>query len=105
MNRFLYFKDGVNDAYCNSADNLLAIRQTGDTTVTVTFKPRSNDAGDVDSIALTITDETEVAVCEAIINAINSSTSPFVVVFDAAAGEGVHSDITASAITLASLAA
>jgi|DEB0MinimDraft_6_1074348.scaffolds.fasta_scaffold00006_42 hypothetical protein len=105
MNRFLYFKDGVNDAYCNSVDKLIAIKQTGDTTVTLIFEPRSNDAGDVDSIALTIADETEVAVCEAIINAINSSTSPFVVVYDAVAGEGVHSDITASAITLGSLAA
>ncbi len=103
MKRFLYFKDGANDAYANSVDKILAIQQTGDTTVTISFEPRSNDASDVDLVALTITDEKEVAVCEAIINSINSSTDPFVVVFDAVSGEKLHSDITGSAITFSAL--
>ena len=103
MERFLYFKDGANDAYANSVNNLLAIQQTGDTTVTLTFVARSGDVA-VDTVALTITDEKEVAVCEGIINSINHSTDPFVVVFDNVSGDKVHSEISASAITLDSLA-
>lgn len=103
MERFLFFKDGADDVYCNSASNLLSISMASDDNVTLTFKARSNDAG-VDTVSLTVANETELAVMESIANAINYSSKSMVVVYDANLGEGVHSSITASAITLESLA-
>jgi fructoselysine-6-P-deglycase FrlB-like protein len=102
MEKMLYFKDGANDAYCNKASALLSIRQTGDTTLTLSFVARSGDAA-ADTVALTITDETEVAVAEAIVNEINFGKEAFAVVFDAVSGDALHPDITGSAITLDSL--
>lgn len=103
MEKFLYFKDGANDAYCNKASSLLSIRQTGDTTLTLSFVARSGDVG-VDTVALTINDETEVAVAEAIVEEINFGKGVFAVVFDTVSGDTLHPDITATAITFESLA-
>ena len=102
--RHLYFRDAADDALLAPVDNLIAICQTGDTTVTLYFKPRSNDAAEVDSVALTITDEKEVEVCEAIIDSINYSKERVLVVFDGVNSEALHADITASSITFSSLA-
>ena len=99
MERFLFFKDAADDVYCNSASNLLSISMASDDNVTLKFKARSNDAA-VDSVSLTVANETELGVMESIANAINYSTKAMIVVYDAVLGVGVHSSITASAITL-----
>ena len=102
--RYLYFRDAANDSLMAPVDKLIAICQTADTSVTLYFEPRSNDAGEVDSVVLTITDEKEVAVCDAIVDSINYSKDPVVVVFDGVESESLHADIISSAISYSSLA-
>jgi hypothetical protein len=104
--KYLYFKDANDDAQCYPADNLLGIIHDGDLTLKLRFVSAvtgSAAATEVDLVTLAIKSNTETAVCEAIVGAINDPrTSGFIVVANATAGElqFLHPSITGTAATL-----
>ena len=102
MDKFLYFQDGNNDAYCYPVSNLISIIHDGDTSLKLFFAPAStNDANDTDLVTLTITTQTEKAVTQALIQAINGGphTDGFIVVCDLVNSVFLHPDITSTALT------
>ena len=101
--KYLYFKDGDNDAQCYPAANLLGIIHDGDATLKLRFVSAvtgSAAATEVDLVTLAITSENERDVCEAITSAIAVSKSNLIVVADVTAGEFLHQGITGTAATL-----
>ena len=101
--KYLYFKDGDNDAQCYPAANLLGMIHDGDTTLKLRFVSAvtgSAAATEVDLVTLTINTESERRVCEAITSSINSPGTGFIVVCDVTAGEFLIQDITGTAATL-----
>mgnify|MGYP001290974341 CR=1 FL=1 len=103
-NKFLYFRDAADDALLVSADKLIAMCQTADQTMVMYFEPRSNDAAEVDSVRLVIGDEKEVAIMDAIVDAINYSREDVIVVCDLVNNDFLHEEITSSQITFSNLA-
>jgi len=101
--KYLYFKDGNDDAQCYPAANLLGIIHDADTTLKLRFVSAvtgSAVATEVDLVTLAINSESERRVCEAITAAVNAPGTGFIVVCDVTAGEFLHQDITGTAATL-----
>jgi hypothetical protein len=103
--KFLYFQDANNDAQMYPAKNLMGIIHSADTTLLLTFIASNTGPGattEVDLVTLTITTQTEKAVCQAIVQAINGGphTDGFIVVADAVNSVFLHADITGTAATL-----
>ena len=102
--KYLYFKDGDNDAQLYPAANLLGIIHDANTTLKLRFVSAvtgSAAATEVDLVTLTIDANTETDVCEAIIGAINDPrSSGFIVVANVTTGEFLHRGITGTAATL-----
>tara|TARA_R110002167_G_C12149319_1_gene601121 strand:+ start:123 stop:449 length:327 start_codon:yes stop_codon:yes gene_type:complete len=105
LDKYLYFKDANNDAQMYPAKNLVGIIHDGDTTLKLRFVSAVTGPGattEIDLVTLTITTQTEEAVCKAIVEAINGGphNTGFIVIADALAGVFVHPDITGTAATL-----
>ena len=102
--KYLYFKDGNNDAQMYPASSLLGIIHSADTTLLLRFVSAvtgSAAATEVDLVTLTITSENERGVCEAIVGAMNDvKSSGFIIVADVTANEFLHPGITGTAATL-----
>ncbi len=104
--KYLYFKDANDDAQMYPAANLLGIIHDADTTLKLRFVSAvtgSAAATEVDLVTLTIVSQSETAVCEAIVGAINDPrTSGFIVVANATSGQEqfLHPSITGTAATL-----
>ena len=102
--KYLYFKDGDNDAQLYPAANLLGIIHDTNTSLKLRFVSAvtgSAAATEVDLVTLTIDADTETAVCEAIVGAMNDPrTSGFIVVANVTTGEFLHRGITGTAATL-----
>jgi len=102
--KYLYFKDGDNDAQLYPAANLLGIIHDANTTLKLRFVSAvtgSAAATEVDLVTLTIDADTETAVCEAIVGAMNDPrSSGFITVANVTAGKFLHPNITGTAATL-----
>tara|TARA_R100001510_G_C7646934_1_gene204264 strand:+ start:1824 stop:2153 length:330 start_codon:yes stop_codon:yes gene_type:complete len=106
MNKFLVFIDAADDAACYPVENLLAITCASDGAVNLKFKSSigsgGTDGASADTVALTVTADTEKTVFSSIVSAINAHPNgdPFVVVADDVNSVYVDSNISACAITL-----
>ena len=100
MKRFLYFQNSTSDNVCMPVDNLLGIDATSATNLMVSFKTIQGDADSTDC-NITIDSGKAKEVAQAIVEAINSSTEPFIVVADDTNSAFLDSKISACAtITL-----
>ena len=105
MNKFLVFIDDGDDAAMYPLENLQSITCAGDGAVVCKFAPGSlgeGQAASIDSVALTVTADSEKTVFSSIVSAINAHPNgdPFVVVADDVNSVYVDSNISACAITL-----
>ena len=105
LDKYLFFQDANNDAQMYPAKNLVGIIHDGDTTLKLRFVSAVTGPGattEIDLVTLTITTQTEKAVCKAIVEAINGGphNTGFVVVADVVGGVFLHPDITGTAATL-----
>ncbi len=102
--KYLYFKDGDNDAQLYPAANLLGIIHDANTTLKLRFVSAvtgSAAATEVDLVTLTIDADTETDICEAIVGAINEGrSSGFITVANVTTGEFLHPSITGTAASL-----
>ena len=83
--KFIYVQDGNNDALCWPVANFLGFVHAADTTLLMKFLPANNTqettaGGLIDQITLTIASNSEKAVMESIINAINDGYGPGMIV-------------------------
>lgn len=100
--KFLQFIDAADDAATYPADSLLGMTCAGDGALLVKFASSigGGTGTEHDSIALTITADTEKTVMKSIGEAIAFSKKAVLVVADDVASEYVDANITACAITL-----
>ena len=104
MNRFLYFNTSASDesdVLCIPAKQIVGMDVDANTTVELYF----NDLGSADSndgiVVLTVDAGKTKEVADAIVQAINFSSDPFIVVGDDFQSEYIHPNLTAvGAITL-----
>ena len=83
--KFIYVQDGNNDALCWPVANFLGFVHAADTTLLMKFLPANNTqettaGGLIDQITLTIASNSEKAVIESIIEAINDGYGPGMIV-------------------------
>jgi|TARA_B100000035_G_C20828639_1_gene477647 hypothetical protein len=83
--KFIYVQDGNNDALCWPVANFLGFVHAADTTLLMKFLPANNTqettaGGLIDQITLTIASNSEKAVIESIIDAINDGYGPGMIV-------------------------
>jgi hypothetical protein len=83
--KFIYVQDGNNDALCWPIANFLGFVHAADTTLLMKFLPANNTqettaGGLIDQITLTIASNSEKAVIESIVKAINDSYGPDMIV-------------------------
>ena len=73
--KFIYIQDGNNDALCWPVAQFLGFTHAADTTLLMKFQAQTNSdaATEIDQITLTIASNSEKAVMESIINAINDA--------------------------------
>jgi len=105
MNKFLVFIDAADDAAMYPVENLQSITCAGDGAIICKFTPGSlgdGQAASIDTVALTVTADTEKTVFSSIVSALNAHPNgdPFVVVADDVNSVYVDANITACAITL-----
>ena len=104
--KFFMFIDGADDAAMYAVDTLQSITCAADGALVVTFSPGKlgdGQAASVDTVALTITADTEKAVMTSIAEATGGTRqrdSSVIVVADDVNGVYINSNITACAITL-----
>lgn len=108
MERFIYFRDGEDDAYMNTSDNFRGMRQGASATVEMYFESPISSRGSseaYDKITLTVTDAKEkeamVAIGGALAGAKAGSTC---IVADDFASVYADDNITGVAISLATMA-
>ena len=104
LDKYLFFQDANNDAQMYPAKNLVGIIHDGDTSLKLRFVSAVTGPGattEIDLVTLTITTQTEKAVCKAIVEAINGGphATGFVVVADVVGSVFLHPDITGTAAT------
>jgi hypothetical protein len=93
--KFIYVQDGNNDALCWPISQFMGFQHAADTTLLMKFKPLTNDTADGDQVTLTIASNSEKAVIEAIIDAINDHySSGMVVVADNVNQVYISSNVT-----------
>jgi len=106
---FLVFVDGGDDAGMFPLSGLQSVTCAGNTAVIIKFAPGSlgdGQAASLDTVALTVTADTEKTVMIAIADAINNATNypkntkNYTVIADDVTSTYVNSNITACAITL-----
>ena len=73
QNKFLFFQDGNNDAYCYPLDRFIGFRHAADTTLLMEFKPLTDDSDSVDTATLTIVSGKEFEAINDIVNLINGA--------------------------------
>jgi|TARA_R100001015_G_C4565911_1_gene124872 hypothetical protein len=80
--KFIYAQDGNNDALCWPVAQFLGFTHAADTTLLMKFQAQTNSdaATEIDQITLTIASNSEKAVMESIINAINDGYGPGMIV-------------------------
>ena len=107
MNKYFVFIDAADDAAMFPVERLQSVTCASDGAVVVKFSPGSlgdGQAASIDSVALTVTADTEKAVMQSIARAANATGPQYndgvVIVADDVAGVYVDSNITACAITL-----
>ena len=100
--KFVQFIDGADDAATYPVANLLGMTCASDGALLIKFKSSvgGGTGAEHDSVALTITADTETTVMQTIGEAITFSKEAVVLIADDVAGEYVDSNITACAITL-----
>ena len=100
--KFVQFIDGADDAATYPVDNLLGMTCASDGTLLVKFASSvgGGTGAEHDSVALTITADTEKTVMKSIGEAIAFSKSAVLLVADDVTGDYVDANITACAITL-----
>tara|TARA_R100001460_G_scaffold53148_1_gene92086 strand:+ start:508 stop:837 length:330 start_codon:yes stop_codon:yes gene_type:complete len=103
QDKFLMFIDAADDAAVYPVSNLLAMTVASDGQLLLKFKSSvgGNTAAEHDSVALTITADTEKTVMQAIANACADAYSDAtIVVCDDVNSVFLHADILSCAITL-----
>ena len=91
--RFIRYRDGENTLNVRPVSRLLGISDTVDDEIQLFFKADTNDPDDVDYVDLSVTNENETAVIERIVEEINFSKNPIILVADDHTSEYIHSDI------------
>ena len=84
MNKYLYFQDGNNDAYCYPLERFIGFKHAADTTLLMQFKPLTDDASEIDLVTLTITTQKEKDAIKDIVAKINAHPNgdPFITIAD-----------------------
>ena len=104
MDKFLVFIDAADDAACYPLSNLLAMTCASDGAVLMKFKSSigGSTGAEHDSVALTVTADTEKTVFSSIVGKINAHPNgdPFIVIADDINSVYADANITACAITL-----
>jgi hypothetical protein len=104
MDKFLVFIDGADDAACYPLANLLGITCASDGAVLMKFKSSvgGGTGAEHDSVALTVTADSEKTVFSSIVSKINAHPNgdPFIVIADDVNSIYADSNISACAITL-----
>jgi len=104
MDKFLVFIDGADDAACYPLSNLLAMTCASDGAVLMKFKSSvgGGTGAEHDSVALTVTADSEKTVFSSIVSKINAHPNgdPFIVIADDVNSIYADSNISACAITL-----
>lgn len=104
MDKFLVFIDGADDAACYPLANLLGITCASDGAVLMKFKSSvgGGTGAEHDSVALTVTADSEKTVFSSIVSKINAHPNgdPFIVIADDVNSVYADSNISACAITL-----
>ena len=104
MDKFLVFIDGADDAACYPLANLLGITCASDGAVLMKFKSSvgGSTGAEHDSVALTVTADSEKTVFSSIVSKINAHPNgdPFIVIADDVNSIYADSNISACAITL-----
>ncbi len=97
MDRYLFFLEGTSDesdAICIPASQIVGFDIDNAATIEVYF----NDLGSADTndglIVLNVTSGKTKEVANAIVQAMNHSTDPFIVIADDLNSEYIHSDLT-----------
>ena len=72
MNKFLYFQDGNNDAYCYPLERFIGFKHAADTTLLMEFKPLTDDRDNIDTVTLTITSNKEKDAIKDVVAKINA---------------------------------
>ena len=100
--KFVQFIDDADDAATYPVDNLLAMTCAGDGALLIKFDSSigGGTGAEHDSVALTITANTEKTVMKSIGEAIAFSKEAVLVVADDVTGDYVDANITACGITL-----
>jgi hypothetical protein len=101
--KFVQFIDAADDAALYPVSNIQSLTCAGDGALVFKFAPGSlgtGQAASIDSVALTITADTEKTVMNTIGEAIAFSKEAVLVIADDVASSYVDSNITACAITL-----
>jgi hypothetical protein len=92
---YLVFHTAADDSYMNSTANFRGCDVTGNTEVTMYFAAVDNRSGSHDSVKLTITAGTEVAVVEALAAACAGAKNPVTVIADDINSVYIHESVTA----------
>tara|TARA_R100001509_G_C4698661_1_gene159273 strand:+ start:162 stop:491 length:330 start_codon:yes stop_codon:yes gene_type:complete len=107
MEKFFLFIDAADDAAMFPVARLQSVTCASDGAVVVKFSPGSlgdGQAASIDSVALTVTADTEKAVMQAIARAANATGPQYndgvILVADDVTSKYLDSNITACAITL-----
>lgn len=87
MDKFLYFQDGNNDAYCYPLSSFIGFVHDADTTLKMRFVSAVTGPGattEVDLVTLTITTQKEKAAIQDIVAKINAHPNgdPFITIAD-----------------------
>jgi hypothetical protein len=101
--KFVQFIDAADDAALYPVSNIQSLTCAGDGALVFKFAPGSlgtGQAASIDSVALTITADTEKTVMRSIGEAIAFGKDAVLTIADDVASEYVDSNITACAITL-----
>jgi|TARA_R100000458_G_C8190153_1_gene184127 hypothetical protein len=101
--KFVQFIDAADDAALYPVSNIQSLTCAGDGALVFKFAPGSlgvGQAASIDSVALTITADTEKTVMKNIGEAIAFSKEAVVLIADDVTGDYVDANITACAITL-----
>ena len=72
MEKYLYFQDGNDDAYCYPLSRFIGFRHAADGTLLMQFKPLTDDDSNIDTVTLTLASNKEKDAITDIVNLINS---------------------------------
>ena len=93
MKRFVRYRDGENTLNIRPASRIVSIQNTVDGQIDMFFDPRDGTIGNVDTVELSVTNDKERDVMRAIVEAVNYSTSPIVLIADDHTSEYIHDEL------------